>query len=47
MRLAYFVDIFKQLNKLNLQMQGKIQHNKKFVDSLKALLSSWIIGKGS
>ena len=39
MRLAYLVDIFEQLNKLNLQMQGRNTNIIKFVDSLKAFMS--------
>ena len=34
--LAYLCDIFEQLNKLNLQMQGKHTNAIKFVDALKA-----------
>ena len=37
--LAYLCDIFEQLNKLNLQMQGKNTNMIKFVDALKALKS--------
>ena len=42
--LAYLCDIFEQLNKLNLQMQGKNINIFKFVDALKAFtskLSNW------
>ena len=42
--LAYLCDIFDQLNKLNLQMQGKNTNIIKFVDALKAFkskLSNW------
>ena len=39
MCLAYLVDIFEQLNKLNLQMQGKNTNIIKFMDSLKAFIS--------
>ena len=42
--LAYLCDIFEQLNKLNLQMQGKNTNIIKFVDALKAFkskLSNW------
>ena len=39
MRLAYLVDIFEQLNKLNLQMQGRNTNIIKFVDALKAFMS--------
>jgi len=39
MRLAYLVDIFEQLNKLNLQMQGRNTNIIKFMDSLKAFMS--------
>ena len=35
--LAYLHDIFKQLNKLNLRMQGKDTNIIMFVDALKAL----------
>lgn len=38
MRLAYLVDIFEQLNKLNLQMQGS-NTNIKFVDALNATMN--------
>ena len=34
--LAYLCDMFEQLNKLNLQMQGKNTNVIKFVDALKA-----------
>ena len=37
--LAYLVDIFEQLNKLNLQMQGRNTNIIKFIDSLKAFMS--------
>lgn len=36
--LAYLVDIFEQLNKRNLQIQGR-NTNIKFMDSLKAFMS--------
>ena len=42
--LAYLCDIFEQLNKLNLQMQGKNTNVIKFVDALKAFkakLANW------
>ena len=42
--LAYLCDIFEQLNKLNLQMQGKNTNFIKFVDALKtfkAKLANW------
>ena len=42
--LAYLCDIFEQLNKLNLQMQGKNTNFIKFVDALKAFkakLANW------
>ncbi|XP_064472939.1 SCAN domain-containing protein 3-like [Ornithodoros turicata] len=35
LRLAYLVDMFEQLNKLNLQMQGRNTNIIKFIDSLK------------
>ena len=41
---AYLCDIFEQLNKLNLQMQGKNTNVIKFVDALKAFkakLANW------
>lgn len=38
MRLAYLSDMFGQLNKLNLQMQGRNTNIIKFVDSLKAFI---------
>ena len=38
MCLAYLVDIFEQLNKLNLQMQGRNTNIIKFMDSLKAFM---------
>ncbi|XP_064485887.1 zinc finger BED domain-containing protein 5-like [Ornithodoros turicata] len=38
LRLAYFVDMFEQLNKLNLQIQGRNTNIIKFIDSLKAFL---------
>jgi len=34
--LAYLCDIFEQLNKLNLQMQGRNSNVIKFVDALNA-----------
>lgn len=37
MCLAYFVDIFEKLNKLNLQMQGKKTNIIKSEDALKAM----------
>ena len=37
-RLAYFVDIVEQLNKLNLLMQGRNTNIIKFVDALKAVM---------
>ena len=42
--LVYLCDIFEQLNKLNLQMQGKNTNVIKFVDALKAFkakLANW------
>ena len=36
--LAYLVDIFEQLNKLNLLMQGRHTNIIKFVDALKSFL---------
>jgi len=42
--LAYLCDIFEQLNKLNLQMQGRNTNIIKFVDALKAFkskLTNW------
>ena len=42
--LAYLCDIFEQINKLNLQMQGKNTNVIKFVDTLKAFkakLANW------
>ncbi|XP_068229067.1 zinc finger BED domain-containing protein 5-like [Palaemon carinicauda] len=39
MRLTYLVDIFEQLNKLNLQMQGRNTNVIKFLDALKAFMS--------
>lgn len=38
MRLAYLVDIFEQLNKLNIQMQGRNTNIIKFMDLLKAFM---------
>ena len=38
MRLGYLTDIFGQLNKLNLQMQGRNTNIIKFVDSFKAFI---------
>ena len=37
--LAYLCDIFEQLNKLNLQMQGKNTNVIKFVDALEGFQS--------
>ncbi|XP_067947175.1 zinc finger BED domain-containing protein 5-like [Watersipora subatra] len=37
-RLGYLTDIFGQLNKLNLQMQGRNTNIIKFVDCLKAFI---------
>ena len=38
--LAYMVDIFDQLNRLNLKMQGKHQYNTIYTkDTLKAFMS--------
>ena len=37
--LAYLCDIFEQLNKLNLQMQGRNTGIIKFVDAIKAFIS--------
>ena len=37
--LVYLVDIFKQVNKLNLQIQGRYINITKFVDALKAFMS--------
>ncbi|XP_042213890.1 zinc finger BED domain-containing protein 5-like, partial [Homarus americanus] len=39
MRLAYLVDIFEQLDKLNLQMQGRNTNIIKFMDALKAFMT--------
>ncbi|XP_068237352.1 zinc finger BED domain-containing protein 5-like [Palaemon carinicauda] len=39
MRLAYVVDIFEQLNKLNLQMQGRNTNIIKFIDALRAFIT--------
>ncbi|XP_064468647.1 zinc finger BED domain-containing protein 5-like [Ornithodoros turicata] len=38
LRLAYLVDMFEQLNKLNRQMQGRNTNIIKFIDSLKTFL---------
>lgn len=38
LNLAYLVDIFEQLNKLNHQMQGRHTNIVKFTDALKAFL---------
>ncbi|XP_064462248.1 protein FAM200A-like [Ornithodoros turicata] len=38
LRLAYLVDMFEQLNKLNLQVQGRNTNIIMFIDSLKAFL---------
>ena len=38
-RLAYLVHIFEQLNKLNIQMQGRYTNIIKFVDALNAFMS--------
>ena len=38
-RLAYLLDIFEQLKKLTLQMQGKNTSIMKFLDALKAFMS--------
>lgn len=38
-RLAYLVDIFEQLNKVNLQMQGRGDNLIKFLDTLKAFVN--------
>ena len=37
--LTYLVDVFEQLNKLNLLMQGRNTNIVKFVDALKAFMS--------
>ncbi|XP_068205248.1 protein FAM200A-like [Palaemon carinicauda] len=39
MRLAYVVDIFEQLNKLILQMQGRNTNIIKFIDALRAFIT--------
>ena len=39
MRLAYLVYIFEQLNKQNLQMQGRNTNIIKVVDAIKSFMS--------
>ena len=40
-RVAYLADIFDQLNKLNLRIQGRGTHVLSFQDSLRAFFPNW------
>ena len=46
-RFAYLVDIFEQLNKLILQMQGRNTNILRFADALKAFMSMLENWKGN